>query len=212
MSRSAADCLVPAPGFRALGPAGAPPWAAAVFEELRSANGGKLTGFLETALRFRPLDEFTIIEFGRERHNSPPALGVPGSQAPRRTLRPSRPRSSTSWPPSGQPDGSRKTSAAGKPYDISRPPRKIEIKAFSRSARGQALALEQSQVAEARRDPANYYLYVVDHVADPSQTAVRIVHGDLLTGIHDRAPPTTTYWAHSGPVNTTASPRPDPPA
>jgi hypothetical protein len=82
MSRSAADCLVPAPGFRALGPAGAPPWAAAVFEELRSANGGKLTGFLETALRFRPLDEFTIIEFGRERHNSPPALGVPGSQAP----------------------------------------------------------------------------------------------------------------------------------
>jgi hypothetical protein len=88
---------------------------------------------------------------------------------------------------------------AGKPYDIFSPPRKIEIKAFSRSARGQALALEQSQVAEARRDPANYYLYVVDHVADhvadPSQTAVRIVRGDLLTGIHDRTPPTTTYWA-----------------
>ena len=84
---------------------------------------------------------------------------------------------------------------AGKPYDISSPPRKIEIKAFSQSARGQALALEQSQVAEARRDPANYYLYVVDHVADPLQTAVRIVHGDLLTAIHDRTPPTTTYWA-----------------
>ena len=84
---------------------------------------------------------------------------------------------------------------AGKPYDISSPPRKIEIKAFSRSARGQALALEQSQVAEARHDPANYYLYVVDHVADPSQTAMRIIHGDLLTAILDRTPPTISYWA-----------------
>ena len=47
MSRSATDCLVPGPGFRALGPVGAQPWAAAVFEELRSANGGKLTGFFD---------------------------------------------------------------------------------------------------------------------------------------------------------------------
>lgn len=125
MSRSARTAWFPAPGFRALGPAGAPPWAAAVFEELRAANGGKLTGFfdvfawrepgqigffeakvgpdrirlsqrafLETALRFRPLDEFTIIEFGRA-PQQPARSRRAGSQAPRRTPRPSRPRSST---------------------------------------------------------------------------------------------------------------------
>ena len=73
-------------------------------------------------------------------------------------------------------------------------PCKIEIKAFSRSARG-VLALEESQVAEARRDPANYYLYVAGHVADPAQIAVRIIHGDLLTGILDRTPPTISHRA-----------------
>jgi hypothetical protein len=52
-----------------------------------------------------------------------------------------------------------------------------------------------SQVAEARRDPANYYLYVVDHVADPSRISVRIIHGDLLTTILNRTPPTISYWA-----------------
>jgi hypothetical protein len=84
---------------------------------------------------------------------------------------------------------------AGVPYDISSPPRKIEIKAFSRSARGEVLALEKSQVAEARRDSGNYYLYVVDHIADPSQIAVRIIRGDLLTAILKRTPPTISYWA-----------------
>jgi hypothetical protein len=83
----------------------------------------------------------------------------------------------------------------GAPYDISSPPRKIAIKAFNRSASGGVLALEESQVAEARRDPANYYLYVVDHVADPAPTAVRIIHGDLLTTILDRTPPKVSYCA-----------------
>jgi hypothetical protein len=90
------------------------------------------------------------------------------------------------------PEDVRRTDA---PYDISSPPRKIEVKAFSRSARGEVLALEESQVTEARRDPGNYYLYVVDHVGSQSQIGVRIIHGDLLTAILDTTPPKISYWA-----------------
>jgi hypothetical protein len=86
-------------------------------------------------------------------------------------------------------------SRTGAAYDVSSPPRKIEVKAFSRSARGEVLALEESQVAEARRDPASYYLYVVDHVGSGSRIAVRIIHGDLLAAILDRTPPKISYWA-----------------
>jgi hypothetical protein len=136
----------PAPAFRAPGQAGAPPWAARIFDELRAANGGKLTGFfdvfawrepgqagffeakvgtdtirpsqrafLETALRFRPLDQFTIIEFGREHANGPPAPRGPRGQACRPTRRPSRSPSSTSWPQSGPPGAPLKTFAARTP-------------------------------------------------------------------------------------------------
>ena len=52
----------------------------------------------------------------------------------------------------------------GAPFDISSPPRKIEVKAFGGSARGAPVPLEDRQVAEARSDPANFYLYVVDNV------------------------------------------------
>ena len=217
----------PAPGFRAPGPAGAPPWAAAVFDELRAANGGKLTGFfdvfawrdpgevgffeakvgpdsirpsqrafLETALRFRSLDQFTIIEFGRQGRDRPARsrrARQPGAPTNAATEHAAIEHVMAAEKAAGRvPEDLRR---AGMPYDISSPPRKIEIKAFSRSARGEVLALEESQVAEARRDPGNYYLYVVDHVTDPSQIAIRIIHGDLLTDILNRTPPTISYWA-----------------
>ncbi|HEY1644009.1 MAG TPA: DUF3883 domain-containing protein [Streptosporangiaceae bacterium] len=85
----------------------------------------------------------------------------------------------------------------GVPYDIFSAPRKIEVKAFGRSARGETLALEDSQVAEARQDPENFYLYVVDHVTtgDGTPMAVRVIHGALLEQILDRTPPTISYWA-----------------
>lgn len=82
----------PVPAFKTPAQAGAPIWAAEIFDCLRAANGGKLSGFfdvfawrepgevrfddakvdpgrigknqprfIETALRFRPLAEFTII-------------------------------------------------------------------------------------------------------------------------------------------------------
>jgi hypothetical protein len=40
----------------------------------------------------------------------------------------------------------------GVPYDISSPPRKIEVKAFSKSARGEAVPLEQRQFQAANED------------------------------------------------------------
>jgi hypothetical protein len=44
----------------------------------------------------------------------------------------------------------------GAPFDISSPPRKI----FGGSARGALVPLEDRQAAEARSDPAIFYLYV----------------------------------------------------
>jgi hypothetical protein len=56
----------------------------------------------------------------------------------------------------------------------------IEVKAFSRSARGEALPLEHRQVVAARANPEHYYLYVVDTLAglDGAGIGVRILHGD----------------------------------
>jgi Protein NO VEIN, C-terminal len=217
----------PAPSFQAPGPAGAPPWAATIFNELRAANGGKLTGFfdvfawrepgqtgffeakvgpdiirpsqrafLQTALRFCSLDQFTIIEFARQRRDRPARSSrarQPGAPANAAIEQVAIEHVMAAERAAGRvPEDVRR---AGAPYDIFSPSRKIEIKAFSRSARGGVLALEESQVAEARRDPGNCYLYVVDHVADPSRIAVRIIHGDLLTAILNRTPPTISYWA-----------------
>jgi hypothetical protein len=84
-------------------------------------------------------------------------------------------------------------SRRGVPYDISSPPRKIEVKASGGSARGAAIPLEGSQVAEAKSDPENFYLYVVDNVAT-SQIAVRVVHGDALAAMIERTTPRLTYW------------------
>lgn len=84
---------------------------------------------------------------------------------------------------------------AGVPYDIESPPRKIEVKAFSKSARGAGVPLEHSQFQAAHDDPDNYYLYVVDNVANPGQTiGVRVLHGATLRTLLDRCRPSTTYW------------------
>jgi hypothetical protein len=82
------------------------------------------------------------------------------------------------------------------PYDVSSPPRKIEIKAFGGSARGEAIPLEQRQVDAAREDPENFYLYVVDNVAraDLGEMTVRMIHGDVLRAMIDSVKPQTTYW------------------
>ncbi|AEB42250.1 DUF3883 domain-containing protein [Micromonospora maris] len=82
------------------------------------------------------------------------------------------------------------------PYDVSSPPRKIEVKAFGGSARSAAVPLEDRQFQAARQDPENYYLYVVDNVAraDEGLMRVRVIHGDALTKLLDGAKPHITYW------------------
>jgi hypothetical protein len=80
-------------------------------------------------------------------------------------------------------------------YDIASPPRKIEVKAFGGSARGAALPLEDRQVQAAREDPRNFYVYVVDNVADGERAiTIRVLHGDALQEMLDRATPQITYW------------------
>ncbi|MGU3501630.1 hypothetical protein [Mycobacterium sp. C31M] len=69
------------------------------------------------------------------------------------------------------------------------------MKAFSRSARGQGVPLEHRQFEAANQDPDNYYLYVVDNVANPGHAIdVRVLHGASLRTLLDRCRPTTTYW------------------
>jgi hypothetical protein len=69
----------------------------------------------------------------------------------------------------------------GLPYDVESPPRKIEVKAFSRSARSEPLPLEHRQVTAAKTDPDHYYVYVVDNLTDPdgSKVGVRVLHGEV---------------------------------
>ncbi|WP_030277769.1 protein NO VEIN domain-containing protein [Streptomyces sp. NRRL B-24484] len=87
-------------------------------------------------------------------------------------------------------------STKGYRYDIDSPPRKIEVKAFSGSARGQSIPLEERQLAEAVEDPENFYLYVVDHVGrSEAGMGVRVLHGDALCALLDRAKPSRTYWS-----------------
>ncbi|UXY31678.1 DUF3883 domain-containing protein [Streptomyces sp. HUAS TT20] len=85
---------------------------------------------------------------------------------------------------------------SGLPYDVESPPRMIEVKAFSRSARSEALPLEQRQLTAAKADPERYYLYVVDNLAgrDGAEVAVRVVHGKALLAMIERSKPQITYW------------------
>ncbi|MEU6066789.1 MULTISPECIES: DUF3883 domain-containing protein [Streptomyces] len=85
---------------------------------------------------------------------------------------------------------------SGLPYDVDSPPRMIEVKAFSRSARSEALPLEQRQVTAAKAAPEHYYLYVVDNLAglDGAAVAVRVLHGEALLAMIERSKPQITYW------------------
>ncbi len=84
----------------------------------------------------------------------------------------------------------------GFPYDVSSPPRMIEVKAFGGSARGAPIPLEDRQVKAAREDPENFYVYVVDNIAsgDQAKIAVRVLHGPVLRAMIDRTMPQITYW------------------
>lgn len=84
----------------------------------------------------------------------------------------------------------------GHPYDISSPPRKIEVKAFGGSARGAPVPLEDRQVKAAQESPENFYVYVVDNIAGAAgaKIAVRVLHGEILRAMLDRATPHITYW------------------
>src|SRR5262249_4406303 len=84
----------------------------------------------------------------------------------------------------------------GFPYDISSPPRKIEVKGFGGSARGAPIPLEDRQVKAAQEDPENFYLSVLDNIAAKVETeiAVRVLHGPALRAMLDRATPQITYW------------------
>ncbi|GAA3034078.1 hypothetical protein GCM10020229_51900 [Kitasatospora albolonga] len=87
-------------------------------------------------------------------------------------------------------------STRGYRYDIDSPPRKIEVKAFGGSARSASLPLEASQLAEAEEDPENFYLYVVDNVGRADAVmGVRVLHGEPLRAVLERARPSTTYWS-----------------
>ena len=80
----------------------------------------------------------------------------------------------------------------GVPYDIASPPRKIEVKAVSGSARGAPIPLEQRQFQAALDDPDNYYVYVVDNVVSAPQ--VRVLHGASLRKMLEGCKPSITYW------------------
>ncbi|MFH9553313.1 DUF3883 domain-containing protein [Streptomyces sp. NPDC017435] len=85
---------------------------------------------------------------------------------------------------------------SGLPYDIESAPRMIEVKAFSRSARSEVLALEHRQVEAAKAHSERYYLYVVDNLSDlgGAGIGVRILHGEALLAMIERTQPQITYW------------------
>ncbi|MFC8674170.1 DUF3883 domain-containing protein [Streptomyces griseorubiginosus] len=85
---------------------------------------------------------------------------------------------------------------SGLPYDVESLPRLIEVKAFSRTARGEALPLEHRQVEAAKANPEHYYLYIVDNLAraEGAEVGVRILHGEALSAMIKRTQPQITYW------------------
>ncbi|MGW8881225.1 DUF3883 domain-containing protein [Streptomyces mirabilis] len=85
---------------------------------------------------------------------------------------------------------------SGLPYDVESSSRMVEVKAFSRSARSEALPLEHRQVEAAKANPEHYYLYVVDNLAslDGAEVGVRILHGEALLALIERTQPQITYW------------------
>jgi hypothetical protein len=74
------------------------------------------------------------------------------------------------------------------PADIESPPRIIEVKAVGGDARGADLPLEVAQVERGRTDP-NFYLYLVDRVAqgDPAKFRLKVFGGEQLARLLARA-------------------------
>ncbi|MGV9567373.1 protein NO VEIN domain-containing protein [Streptomyces sp. NPDC003480] len=95
--------------------------------------------------------------------------------------------------------------SSGLPYDVERSPPMIEVKAFSRSARSEALPLEQRQVVAARANPEHYYLYVVDNLTgfDGAEIGVRILRGEALLAMIERSQPSSRTGPSSGQPSTT---------
>ena len=82
----------------------------------------------------------------------------------------------------------RDTRRRGAPTDIESPPRLIEVKAFGKSGRGSDLPFEVRQFEEARSNP-NFYLYVVEHIAqgDPTKFTLKLLGGEQLSRLIARA-------------------------
>jgi hypothetical protein len=74
----------------------------------------------------------------------------------------------------------------------------IEVKAYGRSARGQALPIEERQAAAIREHTEDYFVYVVDDVltalSGSGDAAVRVLPGSRLVEMLERTRPSITYW------------------
>lgn len=82
----------------------------------------------------------------------------------------------------------RDTRHAGAAADVVSDGRIIEVKAASRSARGQDLWLEVRQVEQARANP-EFHVYVVDNIrqGDPAKFQLMDLHGATLARLLARA-------------------------
>jgi len=78
--------------------------------------------------------------------------------------------------------------------DIESPPRIIEIKSSYGSYRGWFLPLQPVQVERGLVDP-DFYVYVVENVAqgDPALFTLKVLNGDRLRRMLERATPKTSY-------------------
>ncbi len=83
-------------------------------------------------------------------------------------------------------------------WDVTSPPRNIEVKAFGGSARSAGVPLEERQVEAAKDDPSSFYLYVVDNVAlamnGEGEVGVRVIPGQAVLAMIERTKPSMTYW------------------
>jgi len=69
--------------------------------------------------------------------------------------------------------------------------RLIEVKAYGGSARGSDLWLETRQVEEARSNPDDFHVYVVDNIRQGNPALFQLIdlHGDVLARLLQRAKP-----------------------
>ncbi len=87
---------------------------------------------------------------------------------------------------------------AGASWDVSSPPRNIEVKAFGSSVRGEPIPIEKRQAEAALADRSSFYLYVVDNVAlalvGAGEVGVRVIPGEAVVAMIERTTPNITYW------------------